>query len=102
MGLGCDDRGAVILAMSTCMGLYGCQIARAHHKAPYNLLFGPQKSIEWSDSLTAWITMYHLFLKKNIELERAIDAMNIAAGVEPMTFAVISGEAMEDRLSKNC
>ncbi len=98
MGLSTVEPGTAVLAMSTCQGLHGYQVSRSNSRAPFSLMFGPTKNVEWADSLTAWITLYHLFLKKNFQLEKAIAAMNIAAGLEPRTFAVISGKSIEDQL----
>lgn len=42
---------------------------------------GPNETVEWSDSLTAFITFYHLNLIKSIPAQDAVKIMNKAAGL---------------------
>ena len=101
MGLDAEDRGSLIVSMSSCFGLYGCQTAPAKQPSPYFLLLGPIESLDWPDGLTAWITFYHLFVKRNFELQTAINRMNLAAGFDRDIFGVISGHAMEQHHAKS-
>lgn len=42
---------------------------------------GPVERISWSDSLTAFVTFYHLNLTKHVPAQQAVKVMNDAAGV---------------------
>jgi hypothetical protein len=94
MGSGADEPADLILSMSSCSGLYGCQAAQAKLPLPYFLLLGPTRRFDWPDGLTAWITFYHLFVYRNFDLQNAIKTMNLAAGFDEEVFAAISGQSM--------
>lgn len=44
-------------------------------------IVGPAEKVSWSDSLTAFITFYHLNLTKHIPAQQAVKVMNQAAGL---------------------
>ncbi|QDT27716.1 hypothetical protein Enr10x_30360 [Gimesia panareensis] len=44
-------------------------------------IVGPTESVSWSDSLTAFVTFYHLNLTKHVPAQKAVKVMNDAAGL---------------------
>lgn len=96
-----DEPARTILSLATCSGLFGSQAAQPQARAPFDFVIGPQETVSRQDSLTAWITFYHLLLHKDRQLRWCIEMMNSAAGLKPMTFAMISGKAMEEFLKKS-
>ncbi len=44
-------------------------------------IVGPAEKVSWSDSLTAFVTFYHLNLTKHIPAQQAVKIMNEAAGL---------------------
>jgi hypothetical protein len=47
---------------------------------PVFAVVGSEQNIPWSDALTAWVTFYHLFITKGVQVDVAIERMNLAAG----------------------
>jgi len=44
-------------------------------------IVGPAAKVSWSDSLTAFVTFYHLNLTKQVPAQEAVKVMNLAAGL---------------------
>ncbi|MBA3312866.1 MAG: hypothetical protein H0T47_06180 [Planctomycetaceae bacterium] len=44
-------------------------------------IVGPAEKVSWSDSLTAFVTFYHLNLTKHVPAQQAVKVMNEAAGL---------------------
>lgn len=44
-------------------------------------IVGPAEEVSWSDSLTAFVTFYHLNLTKHVPAQQAVKIMNDAAGL---------------------
>ena len=64
---------------STCKGYNAYKIQGEAKENKFSSAIGPTESVDWSDSLLAFITLYHqIFYKRN----KAIEIMNIAAGLD--------------------
>lgn len=87
-----DSRFSLLtICMSVCKGAYAHKMAHQYEiNTPYAALVGPKINIDWSDSLTAFITLYHHITQKYTPLYEAVDIMNIAAGLRD-EFRCFSG-----------
>ena|SRR5882724_6641987 len=77
-------RGMVSLALSCCRGLYAREMLSDDKPWPVFAIIGSEQDIPWSDALTAWITFYHLLITKGLNVDDAIERMNLAAGTEQL------------------
>lgn len=80
----------LLLGMSVCEGLHALKMVANSTDAPFHTLVGPTMSIDWRDSLVAFVAIYHLVITRNLEPQAAEAAMNAAAGLAPQTFRVVT------------
>jgi hypothetical protein len=85
----------LVVGMSTCFGFQGLRMARRVSGSPFYGLVGPKGEVRWDDTKVAFVTFYHLITKKGFDLNPAVEAMNIAAGVRQGTFEVVGGEQVQ-------
>lgn len=71
----------IVLCFSTCKGFNAFKVWNKTNICPYQCVVGPNTDIDWSDSLTAFITFYHLTNLKQKSFEEAIKQMNLSAGL---------------------
>lgn len=71
----------VVLCFSACKGFNAFKIWNETNHCPYQCVVGPTVDIDWSDSLTAFITFYHLTNFKNKSFDEAVKQMNLSAGL---------------------
>ena len=80
-GLSKEGNNSMLIAcMSSCNGLQARLMPRQYGKCPFSALIAPSQEISWSDSLTAFITFYHLMIEKEYHACMAVEVMNYAAG----------------------
>lgn len=72
----------ISIYMSSCEG-YNAHVIRDFSEYPlYTSLVGPTTSVNWSDSLIAFATLYHNTIHKTSGYKIAIEKMNSAAGLD--------------------
>lgn len=73
----------IVLGFSACKGFNAFKIWNMTNQCPcpYQCVVGPTIDIDWSDSLTAFITFYHLANFKNKSFDEAVKHMNASAGL---------------------
>jgi hypothetical protein len=70
------------VCFSTCMGASAEEMFACGKPYPCFAIVGPTQSVEWSDSLTAFITFYHQLMNKpDASAVQATRIMNEAAGL---------------------
>ncbi len=84
-----------LIGMSTCYGFHGSQMAWRLKGLPFYALVGPVEKVNWDDSKVAFVIFYHLVARRNWEVEDAVFAMNLAAGVPRGTFKAKWGEEVQ-------
>lgn len=67
---------------STCKGHNAYKIQGKAKENKFSSIIGPTDSVEWSDSLLAFMTFYHQIFYKRVKAIKAIEIMNIAAGLD--------------------
>lgn len=77
-----DFVSRIVLCFSACKGFNGYKIWNSNQPCPYQCIIGPVVDVDWSDSLTAFITFYHLANFKERSFSEAVKQMNLSAGVE--------------------
>ncbi len=82
------------LIFSVCNGFSAKIIKEFDETTPYTALIGPVEAIEWSDGLLAYSTFYHNTILKKMGLPKAIENMNLVAGLENV-FQVDMGKGMK-------
>jgi hypothetical protein len=73
-------RGMIQLHLSRCRGSDAREMFLPNKPAPVYVVIGSEFEVSWSESVTAWITYYHLSLTKELSAEDALELMNLAAG----------------------
>jgi hypothetical protein len=77
-----DESDALVeVTLSTCMGAYARKMFDYGSPYPCVGIVGPERKVDWEDSLTAFVAFFHLFNRKRIGLREAVAAMNRASGV---------------------
>ena len=77
-----NDVSRIVLCFSACKGFNAFKIwNQTNKKCPYQCVVGPGTDIDWSDSLTAFITFYHLTNFKEKSFDEAVKIMNLSAGL---------------------
>lgn len=73
----------VLISLSACKGVAAGKIMFAD-PPPYgcSVLVGPNRAVTWADSLTAFVSFYHLTLIKRLTADEAVAGMNHAAGLD--------------------
>ena len=74
------QRGMIQLHLSRCRGSNAAEILQPGMPLPVYVIIGSEYEVSWSESITAWITYYHLSLAKEQPAEAALEVMNMAAG----------------------
>jgi hypothetical protein len=69
------------LHFSTCNGIYAKVITTMDENSPYISLVGPNTTVNWSDSLVAFIILYHNTIHKENGPQKSVQLMNAGAGV---------------------
>ena len=69
-------------SFSSCRGFNGIRIQEGYWENMYFTLIGPTEDIAWTDSVVAFITFYHQVFCKKTPSDKAVEIMNIAAGVD--------------------
>lgn len=85
------------LCLSTCKGGHANKMFDLGVPYPCAGIIGPSTDVEWSDSLVAFVTLYHLTCKKELNFPDAITPMNRAAGID--LFRVFQPRDFVGRLS---
>lgn len=79
---------------STCKGYNAYKIQGEVEENKFSAIIGPTETIDWSDSLVAYMSFYHqIFYKKNKALN-AVEIMNIVAGLDNI-FRIEMGFGMK-------
>lgn len=79
--------------MSSCEG-FNAQVIKEYSEYPlYTSLIGPVTSVNWSDSLIAFATLYHNTIHKTNILKVGVDKMNSAAGLDNV-FQIASANGL--------
>jgi hypothetical protein len=68
------------LHFSVCQGYEAVEMAQYGEESPFTTLLGPTRDVEWSDSLVAFVTYYHLTIHKQYGFKEAVRVMNYASG----------------------
>ena len=88
-----DQMAAWLLSFSTCHGAHAYNLLNNGTPYPCGGLVGPTESVSWQDSLTAFVTYFHLMLTKKLGVDETVNRMNLAAGL-PNTFRQFTCPAM--------
>jgi hypothetical protein len=70
------------LHFSVCKGFYARKIKDIANVPPYYTLIGPIKEVDWTESLVAFITLYHNTIHTQIGVRLSVEKMNIAANLD--------------------
>jgi hypothetical protein len=81
------------ICFSVCKGFYGTEIQGDLKENKYTSLIGPVEAVDWSDSLIAYMTLYHNIIHKRIGALKAVEKMNLAAGLDNI-FQISMGYGM--------
>jgi hypothetical protein len=73
---------ALNLCFSVCKGYHGTILQKDQNYSIYSTLVGPNKEVDWADSLVAFVVFYHAIFNKNQTAKDAVLLMNKAAGLE--------------------
>ncbi|MCW4001535.1 MAG: hypothetical protein NWE93_14995 [Candidatus Bathyarchaeota archaeon] len=82
------------LCFSTCEGINANKIQGDLSDNKYVCLVGPSTSVDWSDSLIAFVTFYHQVFYKNKTASEAITNMNAASGLNNI-FQISNGSGLK-------
>ncbi len=93
-------KSSLLISMSTCMGYNGFIMSIRTKSPPYYALVGPKANPTWSDTLVAYITLYHNLIVQRRTLPKAVAAMNAAAGRSDCPFAYSVGTKTKDSFQK--
>jgi len=72
--------GFANLSFSVCHGYNAIAMKAYGEESPYTTVLGPTRAVNWSDSLIAFATYYHLTIHKDANWREAVVLMNYAAG----------------------
>ncbi len=72
----------VKLHFSVCYGFNAKALKELSSVDLYWSLVGPTEPVNWSDSLIAFATLYHNSVHKPIAYDKAVEKMNLAAGLQ--------------------
>ena len=68
------------LNFSVCHGYNAIALKQYGDASPFTTLLGPTREVNWSDSLIAFATYYHLTIHKGATWWEAVPLMNYASG----------------------
>ncbi|WP_405368094.1 hypothetical protein [Nonlabens sp. Asnod2-A12] len=94
-----DDVSRITLCFSACKGFNAFKIWDKINICPYQCVIGPIVDIGWSDSLTGFITFYHLTNYKGTGFAEAVNKMNISAGLDDEFQLYVSPEVGKKKSS---
>jgi hypothetical protein len=95
-----DKVSTLMLCMSSCFGLSAVKMTNTNER-PFMSLIAPHIPVSWSDSLTAYLTYYNLFLLKNKTCGEALQAMNVAAGEQNLFHVADFSHEVQAWMAKN-
>ena len=67
---------------STCMGYNAFKTQGEALENKFSSIIGPTESVDWSDSLLAFMSLYHQIFYKGQKAIKAVEIMNITAGLD--------------------
>lgn len=73
----------VLLCMSACNGIAAVSMA-TNEGCPFLALVATNEKVLWSDCLVSFLAFYNRFILKRAPIGEAVDAMNVAAGVNQL------------------
>lgn len=88
------EYSALHFCFSTCKGAYGHLLQGESEGNKFSTMVGPKDSIEWIDSLLAFMSFYHQIIYKKNTAENAVSIMNTITGLNDM-FQLKLGEGLE-------
>jgi len=87
--------GFANLSFSVCHGFNAIAMRQFGEASPYITVLGPTRDVEWSDSLIAFATFYHLTIHKDANWKEAVVLMNYASGAgEEVVFKLQVAEGL--------
>ena len=87
--------GFANLSFSVCHGFNAIAMKQFGEASPYITVLGPTRDVEWSDSLIAFATFYHLTIHKDANWKEAVVLMNYASGAgEEVVFKLQVAEGL--------
>ena len=89
------DDPIILIGLSTCEGMHSTKIAQGIPKLPVAFLVGSDENIIMGDSLIGFSIFYHLLIKKELDIDDAIDSMNKGINANVFQSKLIS--SFEDR-----
>ena len=87
-----DTVSRITLCFSTCKGYNSFKIHSETTICPFQATIGPTDDIDWADSLTAFIAFYHQTNYKDHPTVKAVDIMNVSAGLDNVFKVYVSPE----------
>jgi hypothetical protein len=79
---------------STCKGYNAFKIQGETFENKFSSIIGPTESVDWSDSLLAFMSLYHqIFYKRQFAI-KAVEIMNTTAGLDDV-FKIAMGFGMK-------
>jgi hypothetical protein len=81
------------LCFSVCQGYNAKKIQGDSEDNKYVFIIGPTTSVDWSDSLIAFLTFYHQVFYKQKKAKEALLQMNKAAGLDDI-FNISTGKGI--------
>lgn len=84
--------GVLLVAMSTCQGFNGIEMARVGEGVlPFLALVGPSDNIAWSDTVAAFVAFYHHLVRSGGKLTRSTEVMNAVLARDAPLFQMRTG-----------
>ena len=68
--------GGVHVAMSTCRGFSGIEMAWRTSSVPFDRLIGPKEDVFWEDTVAAFVALYHFVAARGGSVDEGVDVMN--------------------------
>lgn len=90
-----DRMSLWLLSFSSCKGAYARKLLDTGIPAPCCALVGPTNDFDWADGLTAYISYFHLMLRKGFGISESVRNMNLAAGLSGV-FQHYSASALSE------
>jgi hypothetical protein len=78
---------------STCKGYNAFKIQGEALENKFSSIIGPTESVDWSDSLLAFMSLYHQIFYKKQKAIKAVEIMNTTAGLDNV-FKIAMGYGM--------
>lgn len=78
---------------STCKGYNAFKLQGEDKENKFSSIIGPTESVDWADSLLAFMSFYHQIFYKKQNMTKAVEIMNTTAGLDSV-FKISMGYGM--------